>query len=160
VTQPPPPPDPPDPREELAPEVDFGTPPPPPARHAEPVGRPLLRRSRTDKVMAGVCGGLGRYLGIDPVWVRIAMVALAIGWGTGFLLYIIGWIAIPEERPDDEVGLSPRASTYRTQVLVGGALVVVGAWVLIGRLFPDISNFLGPIVLIGFGVALLLGGRR
>lgn len=62
-----------------------------------PDTRPPLRRKRDDKVVAGVCSGLGEYLGIDPVWLRIAFVALTFGGGSGVLLYFIAMLAIPEE---------------------------------------------------------------
>lgn len=52
-------------------------------------------------MIAGVAGGLGRYLGIDPVIIRIAFVVLAVSGGSGVLLYLIGMIAIPEERPGE-----------------------------------------------------------
>lgn len=51
----------------------------------------LLRRSRDDRVIGGVCGGLGRYLGVDPVLLRIAMVILAIAGGGGILIYLVAW---------------------------------------------------------------------
>lgn len=70
----------------------FGTPKPEPAAQTEPK---RLYRSRKDRVIAGVCGGLAEYLGVDPLIVRlIALVMLF--FGGGFLLYIIGWIAIPQ----------------------------------------------------------------
>ena len=73
--------------------------------------RPVLRRSRDDRVIAGVCGGLGRYFGIDPVILRLVFVVLLLAGGSGILLYGVGWIAIPEERPGDELGAArPRAS--------------------------------------------------
>ncbi len=53
-------------------------------------GPKVLRRSRDDRVIAGVCGGLGRYLGIDPVVVRLAALVLVVAGGTGVLLYLIG----------------------------------------------------------------------
>lgn len=56
-----------------------------------------IRRKREDRVLAGVCSGLGDYLGIDPLWIRIAFVALSLGGGSGVLLYIIAVLAIPEE---------------------------------------------------------------
>ena len=56
-----------------------------------------LRRSQSERVIAGVCGGLGRYFGVDPVWFRLAFIILAIGGGAGVLFYVISWIAIPEE---------------------------------------------------------------
>ena len=56
-----------------------------------------LYRSRTDRMIAGVCGGLAEYFNIDPTIVRIiAVVALIAGMG-GFLAYIIMWIVVPEE---------------------------------------------------------------
>jgi phage shock protein C len=49
----------------------------------------LLRRSREDRVIAGVCGGLGRYLEVDPVLLRIALVILTVSGGLGVLLYLV-----------------------------------------------------------------------
>jgi len=60
-------------------------------------GPKKLVRTKDDRMIAGVCGGIARYAGVDPVLVRLAMVALAIFAGAGALLYIAGWIIIPEE---------------------------------------------------------------
>lgn len=56
-----------------------------------------LYRSRTNKVIAGVCGGLGEYFSIDPVIIRIIWLICVFAYGVGFLAYIICWIAIPQE---------------------------------------------------------------
>ena len=57
-----------------------------------------LYRSRTDKMIAGVCGGLGKYLGIDPTLVRLAFVLLVLfGVGSGLLVYIIMLLIVPLE---------------------------------------------------------------
>ncbi len=56
-----------------------------------------LRRSRSDRLIAGVCGGLGDYLGIDPVIIRLVWALSIFGFGTGLLLYVLAWILIPEE---------------------------------------------------------------
>jgi phage shock protein C len=56
-----------------------------------------LYRSKTDRKIAGVCGGLGKYLDIDPVIVRLAWVIFTLAGGAGLLAYIIAWIIIPEE---------------------------------------------------------------
>ncbi len=55
-----------------------------------------LYRSRTDRMLAGVCGGLGQYFDIDPVIVRLAAVLFAL-WGAGVFAYIIAWIIVAEE---------------------------------------------------------------
>lgn len=56
-----------------------------------------LYRSRTDKQMAGVCGGVADYLGIDPTIVRIVWVLLTLAGGPGLILYIIMALVVPEE---------------------------------------------------------------
>ena len=56
-----------------------------------------LFRSKKDRMIGGVCGGLAEYLNIDPAIVRIVAALLMLTWGTGILLYIIMWIVIPEE---------------------------------------------------------------
>jgi phage shock protein C len=58
-----------------------------------------LTRSRSDRMLAGVCGGLADYFGIDPVFIRLAFVlfeVLTAGAG-GILLYVILWAIMPEE---------------------------------------------------------------
>ena len=64
----------------------------------------VLRRSKSDRVIAGVCAGLGRYLGIDPVLIRIGFVVALLLFGFGPLLYLILWLVVPEERPGDNTG--------------------------------------------------------
>jgi len=69
-----------------------------------------LYRSQTDRILAGVCGGLGQYLGLDPTVIRVIFAVLTVFSGTGLLLYIILMLIIPLEpsgsmtsgRPEDE----------------------------------------------------------
>ncbi len=56
-----------------------------------------LYRSRTDRKIAGVCGGIAEYLNADPTVVRLAAVLLMFGWGSGLLAYIVCALVIPEE---------------------------------------------------------------
>lgn len=55
-----------------------------------------LYRSRTDRKIAGICGGMAEYFGIDPVIPRLIWVVLALGGGLGILAYLICWIVIPK----------------------------------------------------------------
>lgn len=64
-----------------------------------------LYRSRSDRVIAGVCGGLGEYLRIDPVWVRLAFVLLLFAQGIGLIAYLALWLLVPET---SQAGLSRR----------------------------------------------------
>jgi phage shock protein C len=56
-----------------------------------------LYRSRKDRILGGVCGGMGNYFNLDPVLVRVIWVVLLFAAGVGFLAYILSWIIIPEE---------------------------------------------------------------
>lgn len=57
-----------------------------------------LYRSKKKRIIAGICGGLGEYFGIDPVIIRVIWAVLALAYGVGILAYIIAWIIIPEEK--------------------------------------------------------------
>ncbi|MFI9010368.1 PspC domain-containing protein [Actinosynnema sp. NPDC053489] len=57
-----------------------------------------LRRSRTDKMVAGVCGGVAELLGVDAALIRIVLVAATLlGFGAGAVLYLAAWLLVPEE---------------------------------------------------------------
>ena len=56
-----------------------------------------LYRSRTDRKIAGVCGGLAAYFDVDPVIPRLVWVVFALAAGTGVLAYLICWLVIPQE---------------------------------------------------------------
>lgn len=56
-----------------------------------------LYRSRKDKKIAGVCGGLGEYFNVDPVFFRIAFLIATLIWGGGLIIYLIMWLWIPKE---------------------------------------------------------------
>jgi phage shock protein PspC (stress-responsive transcriptional regulator) len=56
-----------------------------------------LYRSRQNRKIAGVCGGLGEYFTIDPTLVRLAVIFFSLWWGGGLLLYLIAWFVMPEE---------------------------------------------------------------
>lgn len=61
-----------------------------------------MYRDADNKVLGGVCSGIGHYFGFDPVWLRVALALLLFFAGTGFLIYIILWIAIPEAKTTAE----------------------------------------------------------
>ncbi|MBU5689682.1 MAG: PspC domain-containing protein [Candidatus Aenigmatarchaeota archaeon] len=57
-----------------------------------------LYRSEKEKVLGGVCGGIGEYFNIDPVIVRLLWILFTLFLGAGVILYIIAWIIIPEKK--------------------------------------------------------------
>src|SRR5438132_153398 len=110
--------------------------------------RPPLVRSHTDRKIAGVAGGLAAYLGVEPLWIRIAFVVISIPGGLGVLLYLLGWVLIPEEGEQAAIGEGllehlRRAPTWVAILLfnVAGrvypalALLVVGAGLIVGALW-------------------------
>lgn len=57
----------------------------------------LFRRSRTDRMLGGVCGGLAVTLGVDAALLRIALVAATVlGFGAGVVIYLVCWLVVPE----------------------------------------------------------------
>ena len=56
-----------------------------------------LYRSRSERMIGGVCGGIGEHFGIDPTLVRVLFVAFALAGGPGFIAYIIMLLIVPEE---------------------------------------------------------------
>jgi phage shock protein PspC (stress-responsive transcriptional regulator) len=85
-----------------------------------------LRRSVTDRHVAGVAGGLARHLDVDPIIIRVAFVVAVFFGGAGLLAYAAAWILVPEEgSPDRPLGLDDRS---RTLALVGvGVLALLAA---------------------------------
>ncbi|MBI3967796.1 MAG: PspC domain-containing protein [Chloroflexi bacterium] len=61
--------------------------------------RPRLYRSRTDRTIFGVCGGLGDYFGVDPAFLRLGFVILLLSSGIGIVPYLAATLIIPEEPP-------------------------------------------------------------
>jgi phage shock protein C len=119
-----------------------------------------LRRSQSDKVVAGVCGGLGRYFGVDPVWFRLAFVILAIGGGSGLLLYLIGWLAIPVES-GDVAGMAADARPSAQGPLIAGLILVgVGLVFLANTVVPWFNRFMWPAAVIAAGLGLIYSGRN
>ena len=76
------------------------------ARSATVTARPgtgQLRRSADDRMLAGVAGGIARYLGADATLVRVIIAALALFTGAGAALYLAAWLLIPEDGHDESI---------------------------------------------------------
>jgi phage shock protein C len=54
-----------------------------------------LYRSAKNRILGGVCGGIGEYLNIDPTIIRLVWILLCFAGGTGLLLYFIAWLIMP-----------------------------------------------------------------
>lgn len=61
-----------------------------------------LYRSKTDRIFAGLCGGVGEYLNVDPLVIRLFWLLLTFLGGSGILVYLIGWLIIPENQKSQQ----------------------------------------------------------
>jgi phage shock protein PspC (stress-responsive transcriptional regulator) len=119
-----------------------------------------IYRSRTNSMIAGICGGLGEYLNVDPTIVRVVAVLLVIPDGIGLLAYIIGWVIIPRQ-PEVQAEVVTPEKSERSRLLPGLALILIGLIFLLNNLIPWFNiGYLWPLVLIVLGVALLLKAQR
>ena len=117
-----------------APPPGYGPPPggPPPWAGAQGGGPGpgggirQLRRSRTDRKLAGVCGGLGAYMNVDPIIFRVLFAVFTLFGGFGLLLYGVAWLFIPEEQDDR----SEAQHLFRDGRTSAGALWAIAATVV------------------------------
>ena len=99
-----------------------------------------LQRSRSDRMLAGVGGGLARYFEIHPAVFRVGFVVLTLLGGAGILIYLAAWLVIPDEGKDDSVATAAlRNRRDRPWPLIGLGLLAVAGAILLGRatLWPD-----------------------
>ena len=139
-----------------------------------------LYRSRDKKVVAGIAGGLGDYLDVDPVIIRIIIVLITIFHGVGLLIYIIMWIVIPEEEYDpskiksektfsEDSGQSSEANftegtnkkvqpekSSNERIIFGVVLIFIGIVFLFERFVPFFDfEFIFAIGMVALGLALI-----
>jgi phage shock protein PspC (stress-responsive transcriptional regulator) len=127
---------------------------------AQAPGPRRLYRSRGDRVIGGVCGGIANYFDIDPVLVRVGAVALAFLGGAGILAYLAAVLLIPNE---GEAGQPPEAPK-RAMAVAGVVLLIVAICVVLpfrGGWGPDWGLVpLGFLALAGLLVWRLASGQR
>ncbi len=118
-----------------------------------------LYRSRNDRVIAGVGGGLGHYFGIDPVLVRLAFVALAVAGGVGILIYFVSAIILPEATDDEDVAVGESTSMTEGRLIFGGVFIVIGGYLLLREIIPWYSDrIVWGVILVAVGLAVVLRG--
>lgn len=137
-----------------------------------------IYRSEANRIIGGVCGGIGEYFDIDPVIVRIIFVLLAIFGGSGIPLYIILWLVIPteskiEEEPKDTIKNNIKEMKSKVKSVAGdlrtgdkdssrqlfGIFIIIlgGAFLLqsFGIITGDYISKLWPLLLIFVGFLIL-----
>jgi phage shock protein PspC (stress-responsive transcriptional regulator) len=140
-------------------------PPPPPPMQPAPV-RPPLRRSRQDRVLSGVLGGIGRQYDVDPVLLRILVVIATIFTGGAVAIgYLVAWLLIPDEPAWVPVAAAPAGSVPASYAAGGtGTFVdpatgqVYGATVMTPPPPPRRTEPRSYLGLITVSVAVIVGG--
>lgn len=131
-----------------------------------------LTRSETNKVIAGVSGGLADYLDIDPVLVRLAFLALFFASGIGAVVYVALAVIAPteseakfEKSPDDIDHSYPRdghrdgVRQRNTSMLFAALMIIGGIYFLFDNMGVQLE-FLWPLLLIAFGVMLIMSRNK
>lgn len=141
-----------------------------------------LVRSETNKMIAGVCGGLAEYLNIHPVIVRLAFLILGLASGMGVIIYLILAVITPSaantgltppsiKENMEQLGTTLSQSVEQIQhnpgapYVVAGALIILGVYFLLQSLgiwaqIQGVWGWVWPLVLIGSGVWLWLRRRE
>ena len=126
-----------------------------------------LYRSRRDRMLAGVAGGLAEIWGADPALVRIIWALLVIlTGGAALLVYIVMAIVVPDESAvygaagapvGEQAARPPRTGGLAPAVLIGGFLIVLGGFFLIREIFPHLDfDWIWPLALVGLGAVLVM----
>jgi phage shock protein C len=142
-----------------------------------------LYRSRTDRVLSGVAGGLAELWNLDPALVRVVWALLVpITGGLALLAYIVMAIVVPEGpiatpgdppspgEPSPSGGaawsgsITPRTRRGSPGMVLGAILILIGAYLLVREYLPDLDlDRFWPLILVALGVGLLvvaMGGSR
>jgi len=138
-----------------------------------------LYRSRKDRKIAGICGGVAEYFEIDPALVRVAAVVLFLLHGVGLIAYLIAWVAIPwgpGEEPAQEgaaaaaspPGPADRPKSRHLDLVAGGLFIAAGFLFLLMNLGILDWDFLRmvrwrviwPVALIAIGAYVVMSSLR
>ena len=130
-----------------------------------------LYRSRTQRMIGGVCGGIAEYFDIDPTLVRLLFMLSIVAGGAGMILYILALIVMPEAPYDDspdeydttdagQEGYDNRnISRNRGIAIIGVVLIIIGLLSLVKRIIPGIWYYVKhlswPIAFIVIGIAII-----
>src|SRR5205085_12397656 len=120
---------------------------------AAPPRQRRLERSRSDRWLTGVCGGLGSYFGLDPILFRIAFIVLTVAGGAGLWLYLAAWLLLPEQGSHSSIAQHALGHRRSGPTIAAVVLIAIG----IGNLTSEVHTFHGgrivwALLLIGGGI--------
>lgn len=146
-----------------------------------------LYRSKNNKILAGVCGGLAEYFGVDPTIIRIAYLVISLIISPLFLggvvIYIIAAIIIPQDEGSfpgnnthkanedfsenapnmgaDDWNKQVNYDAGKNRIMLGAALVVIGALFLLKQLISWFNyKYIIPLIVVGVGIYIIYKGGK
>lgn len=130
-----------------------------------------LQRSKKDRILSGVCGGIGEYFNIDPTIIRIIFVFIGYNYfSTALIVYLLSSFIIPEDEgvvySDDDYYKHNEINRRNIPFLIGGGLIIWGGVLLIKAIFPWITLRLmyiwryWPISLILLGLYIIFNQKN
>jgi phage shock protein PspC (stress-responsive transcriptional regulator) len=140
-----------------------------------------LTRTKTGAILGGVCAGIGNFLNIDPVFVRIFFILFMVTGGFGIFVYLILWLVMPREdklqaeaassgKPDEigdraklmgeEIKDAASKPNPRLPLYIGIGLIVLGGFTLLKAFVPSTNAIIWPIMLVMGGIVLLIFGTK
>lgn len=138
-----------------------------------------LYRAGENRIIAGICGGLADYLGIDPAIMRLIAVLSIFAAGAGLWAYLVAWMIIPENPKDrrSDLNMSEKGEIkkkkkdwhivsegfkiYGRSAIFGLILMIIGVIFLANNFFPELRlDKYWPIIPIGLGVTLIFSSHK
>jgi len=124
-----------------------------------------MYRNPDDRIIGGVCGGIGAYLNNDPVWFRLLFIVFALVFGIGFLVYLALWIALPTAISNSQKREMYGNNFYHTGDKISGHGHEYAYSTKVGSAFNEVFRAIGKvlfiivrIILIIIGVTFVLAG--
>lgn len=144
-----------------------------------------LVRSESNRIIGGICAGLGEFLGVDPTIIRLAFVLFTVLGGSGILIYIILWLIIPSEASGSTIDkenikknveemkasagdlgkkFKSYSKGYNTRTVVGIILIGIGAVTLLDNLgifkYFYLNKLIPGAILIILGILIFTRDRK
>lgn len=130
-----------------------------------------LYRSKNNRIIGGICGGLADYFKIDPLIIRLAWIVLVIVNNAFVILYLIGLVLIPRKDDEESTEIEVKDKNGKLAMIIGIGFVVWGAVKIAERIFEELdisffpfnttfSIFTWPVMLIIVGIFVILLVRR
>jgi phage shock protein PspC (stress-responsive transcriptional regulator) len=110
-----------------------------------------LQRDQQRKILGGVCSGIGHYLRVDPLWIRLLFAALAFAYGISIVLYLVLWIIVPGSNTLEEIPLTKKMFRDTDKKVIAGVCNGIASYFGIDVVIIRIL-FLGLVFLGGSGV--------